>query len=129
MVLSTPVSVYKILFHSKDYRFVYSSYGSIFGRRQRANDTTGNLENYSLGKHQDIDTNKDLIIRLLLTSDPFIANLRSCPETIRGKISNEASELLEIRARAPFEKDAILSESSDIEESKSDLEESDLDSE
>ncbi|GBM41033.1 hypothetical protein AVEN_180940-1 [Araneus ventricosus] len=61
--------------------------------------------------------------------NPFIANLRSRPETIRGKISNEARELLEIRARVPFEKDAILSESSDIEESKSDLEESDLDSE
>ncbi|GBM56366.1 hypothetical protein AVEN_56181-1, partial [Araneus ventricosus] len=76
-----------------------------------------------------IDKKKDLIIRLLLTSDPFIANLRSRPETIRGKISNEARELLEIRSRAPFEKDAILSESSDIEESKSDLEEPDMDSE
>ncbi|GBL72728.1 hypothetical protein AVEN_127961-1 [Araneus ventricosus] len=60
--------------------------------------------------------------------DPFIAKLRVRPKTKRGKISNEVRELLEIRALAPIDQDAILSESSDTEESESDLEESDLDS-
>ncbi|GBN41660.1 hypothetical protein AVEN_13064-1, partial [Araneus ventricosus] len=85
--------------------------------------TTENLEKYSPGKHQG-NTNKDLINRLLLTSAPFIANLRSRPKTKRGKISNEIRELLEIRAPAPTDQDAILSESSDTDESERDLEDS-----
>ncbi|GBL90321.1 hypothetical protein AVEN_130410-1 [Araneus ventricosus] len=52
-------------------------------------------------------------------------NLRARPKTKREKISNEVRELLEIRALAPIDQNAILSESSDIEESESDLEESD----
>ncbi|GBL88559.1 hypothetical protein AVEN_14784-1 [Araneus ventricosus] len=80
-------------------------------------------------KTSRINTNKDLINRLLLTSDPFIANLHARPKTKRGKISNEVRELLEIRTPAPIEQDAILSDYSDTEESESDLEESDLDSE
>ncbi|GBL76820.1 hypothetical protein AVEN_53480-1 [Araneus ventricosus] len=63
------------------------------------------------------------------TAHPFIANLRSRPKTKHRKISNEVHELLEIRAPAPTDQDVYLSESSDIEESKSDFEESDLDSE
>ncbi|GBO26461.1 hypothetical protein AVEN_127210-1 [Araneus ventricosus] len=51
-------------------------------------------------------------------------NLRSRPKTKRGKISNEVCELLEIRAPAPIDQDAILSEFSDTEESESDLEDS-----
>ncbi|GBN31394.1 hypothetical protein AVEN_105315-1 [Araneus ventricosus] len=75
-------------------------------------------------KTSRIDTNKDLINRLLITSDPFIANLRARPKTKGGKISKEVRELLEIRALAAIHQDAILSESSDTEESESDLEES-----
>ncbi|GBN09182.1 hypothetical protein AVEN_186924-1 [Araneus ventricosus] len=73
-------------------------------------------------KTSRIDTNKDLINRLLLTSDPNIANLRSRPKTKRGKISKEVRELLEIRAPAPINQDAILSEYSDLEESDLDSE-------
>ncbi|GBM00188.1 hypothetical protein AVEN_176422-1 [Araneus ventricosus] len=95
--------------------------------------TTGNLGNYSLGKHEGWGkgkegriSNKDLINKLLLTSEPLL----TCPsKTKRGKISNEVRELLEIIAPAPIDQEAILSESSDTEESESDLEESDLDSE
>ncbi|GBN79412.1 hypothetical protein AVEN_137103-1 [Araneus ventricosus] len=79
-------------------------------------------------KTSRIYTNKDLINILLLTTDPFIANLRARPKTKRGKISNEVRELLEIRALAPIDQDAIISETSDAEESESDLEEPDLDS-
>ncbi|GBM99504.1 hypothetical protein AVEN_119782-1 [Araneus ventricosus] len=80
-------------------------------------------------KTSRIDTNKDLINRLLLTSDSFIANLCPCPKPKRGDISNEVCEFLEIRASAPIDQDAILSEFSDTEESESDIEESYLDSE
>ncbi|GBM70347.1 hypothetical protein AVEN_151485-1 [Araneus ventricosus] len=60
--------------------------------------------------------------------DPFIVNLRDLPKTKCEKISNEARELFEIRAKALIDQDAILSESSDAEETENDLEESDIDS-
>ncbi|GBM64859.1 hypothetical protein AVEN_157110-1 [Araneus ventricosus] len=72
-------------------------------------------------KTSRIDTNKDLINRLLLTSDPFIENLRSRPKIKHGKISNEAHELLEIRAPAPTDQDANISKSSNLEESDLDF--------
>ncbi|GBM87824.1 hypothetical protein AVEN_38492-1 [Araneus ventricosus] len=61
--------------------------------------------------------------------DPLIANLRARPKTKLGNIIEEVCELLDIRAPAPIDQDAILSESSDTEESENALEESDLDSE
>ncbi|GBO01152.1 hypothetical protein AVEN_64228-1 [Araneus ventricosus] len=64
----------------------------------------------------------------LSRENKFKTNLRARPKTKCGKISNEVHELLEIRAPAPIDQDAILSESSNTEESESDLEESDLDS-
>ncbi|GBL75701.1 hypothetical protein AVEN_155008-1 [Araneus ventricosus] len=97
-----PVSVHKILFHGKD--IIYSCILPIAQLLKEAQEAR-NKQNRKFRelfprKTSIIDKNKDLINRLLLTSDPFIANLRALPKTKRGKISNEVRELLE-RMRAP----------------------------
>ncbi|GBN51870.1 hypothetical protein AVEN_201368-1 [Araneus ventricosus] len=64
------------------------------------------------------------------TQCPSIYSKLTCSSQNKyRKISNEVRELLEIRTPAPIDQDAILLESSDTEESESDLEESDLGSE
>ncbi|GBM11349.1 hypothetical protein AVEN_13578-1 [Araneus ventricosus] len=118
-----PVSVHKIQFNGKD---IIDScilpIGQLSEEAQEARNKHNRREReLFIRETSRIDTNKDLINRLLLTSDPFIANLRSRPKIKRGKISNKVRELLEIRAPAPIDQDAILSESSDTEESESDL--------
>ncbi|GBN95109.1 hypothetical protein AVEN_203137-1 [Araneus ventricosus] len=118
------ISVHKILFHGKD---IIDSRILPIGQHSEEAQEARNKHNRKFRelftkKTSRIDTNKYLINRLLLTSDPFIANLRSRPKTKRGKISNEVRELLEIRAPAPINQDAVLSESSDLEESDLDSE-------
>ncbi|GBL73784.1 hypothetical protein AVEN_230759-1 [Araneus ventricosus] len=95
-----PVSVHKILFHGKD---IIDScilpIGQLSEEAQEArNKNNRKFRELFTRKTSRIDTKKGLINILLLTSDPFIANLRSCPKTKRGKISNEVRDLLEIRA-------------------------------
>ncbi|GBM48721.1 hypothetical protein AVEN_248262-1 [Araneus ventricosus] len=125
------VSVNKILFHGKD---IIDSCILPTGQLSEEAQVARNKHNRKFRelftrKTSGIDTKKDLINRLLLTSDPFIENLSARPKPKRGKISNEVRELLEIRAPSPIDQEAILSESSDTEESESDREESDLDTE
>ncbi|GBO08970.1 hypothetical protein AVEN_208280-1 [Araneus ventricosus] len=100
-----PVSVHKILFHGKD---IIDSLIFPIGQLSEEAQEARNKHNMKFRelftrKISGIYTNKDLINRLLLTSDPFIANLRARPKTKRGKISNEVRELLEIRAPPPID--------------------------
>ncbi|CAH2106034.1 unnamed protein product [Euphydryas editha] len=46
-------------------------------------------------KTSRIDTNTDLINRLLVSSDPVISSLRARPKTKHGQITREVCELLE----------------------------------
>ena len=43
-----------------------------------------------------MDTNTDLLNRLLITSDPAIESLRACPKTKHIKMNPELLNLLEI---------------------------------
>ncbi|GBM77807.1 hypothetical protein AVEN_142166-1 [Araneus ventricosus] len=126
-----PVSLHKILFHGKD--IIDSCIlptGQLSEEAQEARiKHNRKFRELFTRKTSGIYTNKYLINRLLLTSNPFIANLRACPKIKRGKISNEVRELLDIRVLSPIDQESILSESSDTEESESDREESDLDTE
>ncbi|GBM84803.1 hypothetical protein AVEN_217789-1 [Araneus ventricosus] len=102
-----PVSVHEILFHGKD---IIDSCILPIGQlseeaREARNKHNRKFRELFTRKTSMIDTNKDLINGLLLTSDPFIASLRSRPKTERRKNSNEVRELLEIRAPAPIDQE------------------------
>lgn len=122
-----PVSVHKILFHGK--HIIDSCIlpiGQLSEEAQEArNKHNRKFRELFTRKTSRMDTNKDLINRLLLTSDPFIASLRVPPKTKRGKISKEVCELLEMKPPDPIDQDATLLDSSDSEEYESEVENSD----
>lgn len=69
-----------------------------------------------------MDTNTDLINRLLITSDPYIASLRAAPKTRRSQMNPEVCELLEIRS-SDIEHEGVQSDNSDSD-TQNDFEES-----
>lgn len=126
-----PVSVHKILFHGKD--IICSCIlpiGQLSEEAQEArNKHNKKFRELFTRKTSRLDTNTDLINRLLITSDPYIASLRAPPKTKRGQITPEVCELLEIRS--PNEHGGNQSEESDRDttaESHTDFDESDSDS-
>lgn len=123
-----PVSVHKILFHGKE---IIAScilpIGQLSEEAQEArNKHNKKFREMFTRKTSRLDTNTDLLNRLLITSDPYIASLRAAPKTRHGKMTPEVCELLEMRT-PDIENEGIQSELSDSEKSytRSDLEESD----
>lgn len=93
-----PVSVHKILFHGTD---IISSCILPIGQLSEEAQEARNKHNKKfreLFTRTRFDTNRDLINRLLITSDPHIASLRASPKTKRGQITPQVCELLEMRA-------------------------------
>lgn len=133
-----PVSVHKILFHGKDIiAACVLPIGQMSEEAQEArNKHNRKFRELFTRKSSRINTNRDLLNRLLISSDPYIASLRAAPKTKRGKIKPEVNELLEIRipiieCEIPVDEtdkdsDGSESESEDTDES---FEESDEDSE
>lgn len=91
-----PVSVHKVLFHGKD---IVSSFILPIGQFSEEAQEARNKDNRKYRelftrKCSRVATNEDLIHRLLITSDPFIASLRSSPKTYRQKLLPEVLSLL-----------------------------------
>lgn len=113
-----PVSVHKLLFHGKD---IISScilpIGQLSEEAQEArNKDCRKYRECFTRKTSRVDTNLDLIRRLLITSDPLIASFRASPKTKRGKLSPEVIELLNM----PKYQLSNSSENSDIDNSEID---------
>lgn len=94
---SMPVSVLKILCHGKD---ILTSCILPIGQLSKEAQEVRNKHNRQYRelftrKTSRLDINTDLLHRLLITSDPFIASLRAPPKTKRGQIILEVLELLE----------------------------------
>lgn len=93
---SMPVSVHKILFHGKDIiANCILRIGQFSEEAQEArNKHNRQYRELFTRKTSRIDTNTDLLHRLLITSDPVIASLCASPKTKCGKIISEVSDLL-----------------------------------
>ncbi|KAH9645939.1 hypothetical protein HF086_011401 [Spodoptera exigua] len=132
-----PVSVHKILFYGKD---IITACVLPIGQMSEEAQEARNKHNRRFREHftrksSRINKNRDLLNRLLISSDPYIASLRAVSKTKRGKIKPEVNELLEIRI--PIEREIPLDETdrdsdgseSESEDSDESIEESDEDSE
>lgn len=91
-----PSSVHKILFHSK---LVIASCILPIGQlseeaREARNKDSRRYREHFTRKTSRLDTNTDLIHRLLISSGPFLASLRHFPERKQGKLSREVLSLL-----------------------------------
>lgn len=91
-----PVSVHKILFHGKDIIAIcILPIGQLSEEAQEGrNKHNRQYRELFTRKTSRIDTNTDLLHRLLITSDPLIASLCNSPKTKRGKIILEVLDLL-----------------------------------
>lgn len=92
-----PVSVHKILFHGRDIiATCVHPIGQLSEDAQEArNKHNRKFRELFTRKTSRIDTNTDLINRLLVSSDPVISSLRAPPKTKHGQITREVCELLE----------------------------------
>lgn len=113
-----PSSIHKILFHSK---IVIAScilpIGQLSEEAQEArNKDSRRYREQFTRKTSRIDTNVDLIHRLLISSDPLLATFRHPPKRSRGKITTEVLSLLSI----PQLYSGSSSESSELESDDSD---------
>lgn len=91
-----PVTVHKILYHGKD---IISScilpIGNFSEEAQESrNKDSRNYRELFTRKTSRVDTNTDLLHRLLISSDPYIASLRLTPKTQHGALSAEVLALL-----------------------------------
>ena len=91
-----PVSVHKVLFHGKD--IIAASIipiGQLSEEAQEArNKDSRKYRELFTRKDSRVHTNTDLLHRLLITSDPLIANMRARAKTKRSEIMPDVLELL-----------------------------------
>lgn len=93
-----PVSVHKVLFHGKE---VISScilpIGQLSEEAQEArNNDNRYYREFFTRKTSRVDTNTDLLNRLLISSDPYLAGLRSIPRKNRSILEPEVLSLLSL---------------------------------
>lgn len=91
-----PVSVHKILFHGKD---IIAScilpIGQLSEEAQESrNKDVRNYRELYTRKTSRIETNTDLLHRLLISSDPYICSLRKAPLTKKRALDSEVLALL-----------------------------------
>lgn len=91
-----PVSVHKILFHGKD---IIAScilpIGQLSEEAQESrNKDVRNYRELYTRKTSRIETNTDLLHRLLISSDPFICSLRKASLTKKQALDSEVLALL-----------------------------------
>lgn len=93
-----PVSVHKILFHGKD--IIASSIlpiGQLSEEAQESRNKDGrNYRELFTRKTSRIESNLDLLHRLLISSDPFICSLRKATKTKRRTLPKEVIGLLSV---------------------------------
>lgn len=83
-----PASVHKILIHG-------SSIGQLSEEAQESkNKDMRNFRQHHTRKCSRVKTNEDLLLRLLLSSDPLISSLRKLPAVNRSKLSPDVISLL-----------------------------------
>lgn len=92
-----PVTVHKILFHGKDIiENCILPIGQLSEEAQEArNKDTRNYRQRFTRKTSRVDSNADLLHRLLISSDPLMCSLRMPPKTKRGDILPEVLTLLQ----------------------------------
>lgn len=91
-----PVTVHKILCHGKDIiETCILPIGQLSEEASEARnkDIRNYRENFTR-KTSRVDTNRDLLYRLLVSSDPYICSLRTAPKTKRSFLTPEVRELL-----------------------------------
>lgn len=92
-----PVSVHKVLWHGKIIiQNCILPIGQLSEEAQESrNKDTRRYRLQFTRKISRKDTNSDLINRLLISSDPYICNLRKAPRTKRGQLTPEILKLLQ----------------------------------
>lgn len=91
-----PVTVHKVLFHGKE---IISTcilpIGNFSEEAQEArNKEVRSFREHFTRKTSRIHTNTDLMLRLLISSDPFIASLRAPPKTRHLELPEDVTQLL-----------------------------------
>ncbi|GBN30217.1 hypothetical protein AVEN_261927-1 [Araneus ventricosus] len=117
-----PVSVHKILFHGRDIIAACILHiGSYAEEAQEArNKHNRQCRELFTRKTSRINTNTDLLHRLLIASDPYIASLRAAPKSEKRKMDREMKKLLEL-SLSDEEDFVIVSEDSSEESNSSEL--------
>ena len=98
-----PVSLHKILLHGREILATcILPIGQFSEEAQKARNKDNRRYRQSFTrKTSRMDTDRDLINRLLITSDPYIASLRSSPHTNHRKMGPDIQVLLEIENTLP----------------------------
>ncbi|GBM30249.1 hypothetical protein AVEN_26158-1 [Araneus ventricosus] len=115
-----PVILHKILFHGRDIiEACILPIGSYSEEAQEArNKHNRQYRELFTRKTSRINTNTDLLHRLLITSDPYIASLRAAPKSKKRKMDREMKNLLKL-SLSDAEDSVIVSEDSSEESSSS----------
>lgn len=93
-----PASVPKVLFHGRDnIASCILPNGQLSEEAQEArNKDTRRHREFFIRKTSRVNTNIDLLNRLLISSDPFIASLRHVPKRNRSHLESEVLKLLSV---------------------------------
>ncbi|GBN65234.1 hypothetical protein AVEN_80857-1 [Araneus ventricosus] len=114
-----PVCLHKILFHGKDIiEACILPIGSYSEEDQEArNKHNRQYRELFTRKTSRINTNTDLLHRLLITYYPYIASLRAVPKYRKRKMDREVKKLLELSLSD--EEDSVIVSEDSSEESNS----------
>ncbi|GBN05153.1 hypothetical protein AVEN_182359-1 [Araneus ventricosus] len=115
-----PVSLHKILFHGRNIIEACILPIGLYSEEAQEARNKHNRQYRKLFTRKTfrISTNTDLLHRLLITSDPYIASLRAAPKSIKQKMDREMKKLLEL-SLSDEEDSVIVSEDSSEESSSS----------
>ncbi|GBM43203.1 hypothetical protein AVEN_50118-1 [Araneus ventricosus] len=115
-----PISQHNILFNGRDIiEACILPIGSYSEEAQEArNKHNRQYSELFTRKSSRINTNTDLLHRLLITSDRYIASLRAAPKSKKRKMDREMKKLLEL-CLSNEEDSVIVSEDSSEESSTS----------
>ncbi|GBL94212.1 hypothetical protein AVEN_163531-1 [Araneus ventricosus] len=93
-----PISLHKILFNGRDIiEACILPIGSYSEEAQEArNKHNTQYRELFTRKSSRINTNTDLLHRLLITSDRYIASLRAAPKSKKGKMDREMKKIVRI---------------------------------
>ncbi|GBM19367.1 hypothetical protein AVEN_195999-1 [Araneus ventricosus] len=114
-----PVSLQKILFHGRNItEACILPIGSYSEEAQEArNKLNRQYRELFIRKSSRINTNTDLLHRLLIISDPYIASLRAAPKSRKRKMDREMKKMLELCLSD--EEDSVIVSEDSSEESRS----------
>ncbi|GBM83988.1 hypothetical protein AVEN_110120-1 [Araneus ventricosus] len=114
-----PVSLHKIFFHGRDMIEVCILPIGSYSEEAQETRNKHNRQYMELftRKTSRINTNTDLLHRLLIISDPYIASLRAAPKSEKRKMDREMKKLLELSLS--YKEDSVIVSEDSSEESSS----------